>query len=124
MSTIFSHLSQPQPTRFQDVNVVLNRLLADVKAILLDQFVGMYLYGSLASGDFNPETSDIDFVVVTAAEPPADAIVALASMHARYAASEAKWARKLEGSYIPAKALRRFVLDDIPRPTLNEGQIY
>ncbi len=34
-------------------------------------------------------------------------------------------AQKLEGAYIPRRALRRFdPHDDTPRPTLNEGQFY
>ena len=43
----------PSPTPYPEVNAILNVLLADVRAILGDQFVGFYLYGSLASGDFD-----------------------------------------------------------------------
>lgn len=113
------------PTPYPDVNIVLNVLLSNVKAVLGDQFVGMYLYGSLASGDFNPETSDVDFVVVTAGELPDDTIAALAAMHARIATGGSKWAAKLEGSYLPQRALRRYApTDDTPWPTLNEGRFY
>jgi hypothetical protein len=41
------------PTPYPDVNAILNVLLAAVRAILGNQFVGFYLYGSLASGDFD-----------------------------------------------------------------------
>ncbi len=47
------------PTPYADVNAVLNELLTAVNSVLSEHFVGLYLYGSLASGDFNPETSDI-----------------------------------------------------------------
>jgi predicted nucleotidyltransferase len=53
------------PTPYPDVNEVLLTLLDNVRAILGDYFTGMYLYGSLASGDFDPRRSDIDFLVVT-----------------------------------------------------------
>ena len=41
------------PTLYPDVNEILNVLFSSVKEILGDQFVGMYLYGSLANGDFD-----------------------------------------------------------------------
>ncbi len=71
-------------------------------------FVGMYLYGSLATGDFNPRSSDIDFLVVTRRELPQEQVQALKEMHARIAASGLKFAKKLEGSYIPREDLRRY----------------
>ena len=52
-----------RPTPYADVNAILRELMANVQPILADRFVGMYLYGSLAAGDFSPETSDIDFLV-------------------------------------------------------------
>ncbi len=60
---MLSHIGGPTP--YPDVNAVLRLLLEGAQPILGDHFIGLYLYGSLASGDFNPQTSDIDFVVVT-----------------------------------------------------------
>lgn len=74
-------LEQSKPTLYPEVNEVLNLLLSNVKEILGNQFVGMYLYGSLSSGDFDPETSDIDFLVVTADPLPEEKVAALESMH-------------------------------------------
>ncbi len=53
------------PSPYAEVNEILLLLLTRVKHTLGKQFTAMYLYGSLASGDFNPKSSDIDFVVVT-----------------------------------------------------------
>jgi Domain of unknown function (DUF4111)/Nucleotidyltransferase domain len=44
---------------------------------------GLYLTGSAALGDFRPESSDVDFVAVTAARPDAPARAALERAHAR-----------------------------------------
>jgi hypothetical protein len=118
------HCQSTHPTPYGDVNAALARLLSGVRVVLQDQFVGLYLYGSLASGDFEPQTSDVDFVVVTAGELPDDKVAALGAMHARLADSGEKWAAKLEGSYIPRDLLRRYVPSDAPRPTLNEGRFY
>ena len=114
----------PYPTPYPDVNAVLDRLLANVQTVLADRFAGMYLYGSLSSGDFDPRRSDIDFVVTTTGELTEDVIAALDSMHTQIMSSGLKWAKKLEGSYIPQAALRRYDPDGPPYPTLNEGRFY
>ena len=65
------------------------------------RFVGLYLYGSLASGGFD-KSSDIDFLVVTEEEVPADLLPALEQMHARIASSGLRWSDNLEAAYIEA----------------------
>ncbi len=100
--------AQPNLTQYPDVNTSLRLFLQGVQAILGDLMVGMYLHGSLATGDFNPQSSDIDFVVVAAQPVCDDLLSALAVFHARLAASGLKWATKLEGAYISKEAIRRY----------------
>jgi predicted nucleotidyltransferase len=109
---------------YPDINTVLHRLRSNVQNILKEQFIGMYIHGSLASGDFDPQRSDIDFLVVTASELPEKMIMKLKTMHARIANSNFKWAKKLEGSYIPKQALQQSNPPDVPRPYVNEGNFY
>ncbi len=102
-----SPLDEPlRPTPYADVNLALRDVLASVGAILGDHLVGMYLYGSLALGDFDPRGSDIDAIVVTDAELSDSVFAALRDMHARFDASGSPWARKIEAAYIPRDALR------------------
>jgi predicted nucleotidyltransferase len=112
------------PTPYPDVNQVLHLLLTNVKEILKDQFVGMYLYGSLSSGDFNPETSDIDFLVITEDPLEEDKVAELKSMHERIWASGLKRAERLEGSYVPKELIRRHDPNGAPCPTVNEGEFF
>jgi hypothetical protein len=65
------------PTPYPDVNAVLQELLAGVQAILGPHFVGLYLGGSLAGGDFDPRRSDVDFLVATADDLPDELVRAL-----------------------------------------------
>jgi len=117
-------LGQIKPTPYPDVNEVLNILLSEAKETLGDKFVGMYLYGSLSSGDFHPESSDIDFLVLTT-DILSDAKVSeLEAMHNRIWATSLKWASKLEGAYVPKDLIRRHVPDGEPCPTVNEGKFY
>jgi hypothetical protein len=111
----------PNPTAYPDVNALLHELLSSVQAILGDYFLGMYLYGSLALGDFDPYRSDIDFLVVTTDDLPDDLFSALQVMHARIAARASRWAIELEGSYIPRRALRRYDPADARHPHIDRG---
>lgn len=112
------------PTPHSDVNATLDKLLSGVQAVLGSHFVGMYLYGSLASGDFNPASSDIDFVVVTDGELPDETVNTLGALHTRLAVSGLKWAPKLEGAYVPQRTLRRHQPGCAPCPQINEGNFY
>jgi hypothetical protein len=105
-----------QPTPYHDVNVALNLILSSLEGILRDQFVGLYLGGSLALGDFNPDRSDIDFVAVTVDDLLPETIVDLEAMHARLWATGTKWAMKLDGSYVPQKVLRHWTSASTPCP--------
>lgn len=110
------------PTPYPGVNRILQELVAGARDVLGERFVGLYLSGSLAGGDFDPGTSDIDFVVVTADELADEVIPALAALHARLAAGGDPWAAKLEGAYLPRASLRRHDPDDPSRPYVNEGR--
>lgn len=107
------------PTAYPDVNAVLLGLRLSVEKVLGNHFVGMYLYGSLATGDFDPQTSDIDFLVVTADELPGELVSALEVMHVRIAANDSKWTKKLEGSYIPQDTLRRYDPTQARHPSIG-----
>jgi hypothetical protein len=102
-----------------EVSALLEHVLSGVREILGLRFVGMYLDGSLAIGDFEPDKSDIDFVVVTEAELPDEIFRALKAMHMRIATRASKWVTELEGSYISRHALRH---DPRPRhPYIDRG---
>lgn len=110
-----------KPTPYADVNEILNRILTGAQAILEANFVGMYLDGSLASGDFNYETSDIDFVVATAVPVSPAQFTQLAAMHGRIGQSDSRWGIEVEGAYIPLPALRRYDPADATHPYIDRG---
>ena len=116
--------AQTEPTSYPDINAVLHLLLTSVQATLGDHLIGMYLHGSLASGDFDPQRSDVDFVVVTADALPSALIPTLAALHTRRIDSGLSWATKLEGTYLPQQALRRYTPSDALYPSLNEASFY
>jgi hypothetical protein len=82
----------------------------------------MYLHGSLATGDFNPGTSDIDYLVVTADVISDQRMASLTAMHSRIASIDSKWSSDLEGSYIPRDAIRRYNPGDCHHPRIERGE--
>jgi hypothetical protein len=117
-------LQTNRPTKYPEINKILDSLLQSSSQILGNQLVGMYLYGSLSSGDFDLETSDIDFLVVTTSTLPDKTIAELEAMHHRIWNSGLKLAGKLEGSYIPKREIKRHDPRNGPCPTVNEGRFY
>jgi hypothetical protein len=71
-----SAAAHQQPTPYADVNAEVHDLLPSLHAILGQQLTGMYLVGSLALGDFDPQDSDL----FTTPGARAEAAVALACL--------------------------------------------
>ena len=108
------------PTSYPEVNTLLQELLGSVQIILGGRLIGMYLFGSLTSGDFDQD-SDIDVIVVTDAEISGDLFSALQTMHARIYAGDSPWTIQLEVSYIPQHALRRYDPANALHPHIDRG---
>ncbi len=109
-------------TPYPAINELLQDLLGRVQEVVRSEFVGMYLYGSLASGHFQPDRSDIDVLVVTADTLAEPLLSALGTMHHELAAAGSGGAKKLEAAHLPAAVLRRHDPSHPPVPILNEGE--
>lgn len=94
-------------TPYPDLNAVLHDLVTSVQQILQDNFIGAYLQGSFAHGDFD-EHSDVDFLVVTEDAVTESQEADLQTMHERIYKLESPWAQHLEGSYFPKDILKRY----------------
>jgi len=95
------------PTPYPVLNTVLRDLVDSVQEVLSANFVGAYLQGSFAVGDFDAH-SDCDFIVVAEEELTDDEVAALQSAHERIYGLDIAWAQHLEGSYFPKSVLRNY----------------
>jgi hypothetical protein len=120
MREMTSSCASARPTAFPDVNSVLATLVAKISERLEDNFVGAYLHGSLAVGDFN-SSSGIDVIVVIQRDLRQSEIAAFQDLHrALFAELPTPWGQRIELSYAPADILCRWSLTprdppDFPR---------
>jgi hypothetical protein len=93
------------PTSYPELNQVLAGLVSEIQGILDHDFVGLYLQGSFALGDYD-QHSDVDFIAVMENELLPHQVDALQVMHGRVYDLDSEWAKHLEGSYFPREVLR------------------
>ena len=97
-----------RPTPHAKVNDLLRILLRDFQAALGDDLVAFYLHGSLALGDFDIESSDIDYLVVTKGQLSTVADDELARVRRRFKGSGIPLARRMDGLLTTESAVRRY----------------
>jgi predicted nucleotidyltransferase len=107
-------------TPYPELNTALRELVSGISEIIGDNFIGAYLQGSFAVGDFD-EHSDCDFVIVINDELDQSHIAALQSMHHRIFNLGLEWAKHLEGSYFPRDILRDYLKSDRDLWYLDNG---
>jgi len=90
----------------------LDRIVAafvdDLRATLGPELYALYLFGSPASGDFDPELSDLDVLVVTASTLDRLPFEPFAGLIERLARREPEWADRLDVDFVGRETLRTF----------------
>lgn len=100
---------------------MLGALRSGARSSLGSNLLGLYLRGSLARGDFIPETSDLDVLAATERPVGAAEFAALSSLHAGLASLPNPYAGRVEIAYVDRAALRRF-RPGLRHPTLGQGE--
>lgn len=87
---------------------LLDALVSEVRGILGDDLVGLYLYGSAVTGGFDAGVSDLDLAAVTSSEVEAIDLASLERMHDRFVDQNPQWRGRLEIVYIGRATLESF----------------
>ncbi|MFI0714369.1 aminoglycoside adenylyltransferase domain-containing protein [Streptomyces inhibens] len=87
------------------VQQVLPDLLHEVRSALGDRLVGMYLYGSAVSGDYDEGVSDIDLMAAVTGELSPDVLSALDAGHHRFWSGHPEFTDRIDLIYAPAAYL-------------------
>ncbi len=91
-----------------EVAYLLGVLTPGIREALGANLVGVYLRGSLAMGDFDPATSDVDFFTITERRVSADEFAALAGLHETLGRLPNPYGDQLEGAYVERSAAWRY----------------
>jgi len=91
---------------YPELASVLQRFVVGVQNALGSTFLGAYLVGSLATGDFDLD-SDVDFLILTNAELSDAEVRSLQTTHVDIRALGCYPAEHLEGSYISSDLLNQ-----------------
>jgi hypothetical protein len=95
--------AKPEPNASPIVGVVRDAIVDAIGPSL----IGLYVYGSFVTGDFEPHASDIDLIAVVR-DPPDGALVRrLDKMHEELVRAEPEWRDRSEVDYVSAAGLAR-----------------
>ena len=111
-----------QETAYPDINRLLDSLLSQMRYILREKLVGLYLYGSLVTGDFDPDISDIDLLAATLSDLNDTEVEDLREMHAGLVRDNKEWDNRLDVDYLSVAALRTFRTHTSYKPGISPGE--
>jgi hypothetical protein len=111
-----------QPTPYEAVNALLDDLLARIQAVLGEKLVGLYLYGSLVWGDYDPDTSDVDLLAALASDLSEAEAAALKQMHEAIVVQSPQWDNRIEVAYLSLHGLQTFRTEDSAMGITSPGE--
>lgn len=109
-------------TPYQDINKLLTNLLSRMQNILGEKLVGVYLYGSLATDDFDLNVSDIDLVAALESEIDDKEFQQLQKMHQGFASDHKEWDDRIEVQYMSVLAFKTFKTQESEIAVISPGE--
>jgi aminoglycoside adenylyltransferase-like protein len=97
-----------QATSYPQVNALLDKVLAGMQATLGDKLVGLYLFGSLVTGDYDDGISDMDLLAALTNDLDMADFNRLNAMHSTIVGSHPQWENRIEIAYLSLYALKTF----------------
>jgi len=109
-------------TAYPVVDTLLDQLLGRMRAVLGDKLIGLYLYGSLVTGDFDIDISDVDLLAAIATDLDAAEFAALEAMHESVVTETPQWTGRLEIAYVPLHGLMSFKTERSAIAVISPGE--
>lgn len=109
-------------TPHAEVNKLLPILLSRIRDVLPEKLVGLYLHGSLTTGDFDLGSSDIDLLAVISSDLSDAEVEKLRAMHDAVAREHREWEDRLDVDYLSVAALRTFRTQRSPMAIITPGE--
>lgn len=111
-------------TIYPSANDFISDYVTQVSNLLGDNLVGVYLFGSLTYGDFNPNSSDIDLLTLVKNPLAIKVIEKIEKLHKDLEQHHSKWKNRVESSYTPINMLGQITPPIAPRPYYGEGKMW
>ncbi len=97
-----------QLTPYPDIDKLLNDLLHQIRQILDEKLAGLYLYGSLVTGDFDRGVSDFDLLAATTTDIDHEEFDRLQELHLDFVSNHPAWDNRVEIAYLSVAGLKTF----------------
>lgn len=94
-------------TDYPELDKIFYQLAEAYKNALGENFVGLYIQGSLAVGDFDM-TSDVDFTIIINRELDAEELDTVQKVHSSFRNRDSRWVQHLEYSFFPLPKFKKF----------------
>jgi hypothetical protein len=111
---------QEQPDA--ELRKLLDSLLSHIRDVLQEKLVGLYLYGSLTTGDFDPGSSDVDLLAAISSDVSNTEFEALRAMHQGFARENPEWDDRVDVAYLSVTALQTFRSQTSPMAVISPGE--
>jgi predicted nucleotidyltransferase len=111
-----------QSTPDTEIEALLDRLIDEIGRSLNGSLVGLYVYGSLVTGDFEKESSDIDLLAVVSSNIEGETFERLDRMHTRFVEDHPEWEDRIEVAYLSVPALWKFKTETNSMAVISPGE--
>lgn len=112
-----------EPSRLpEEVRAVLAQLVLEEQRVLHDCLTGIYLFGSVVTGDYCPGASDLDIVTVLTEDPTVAVVAALKKLHYELIVAYPRWDDRIEVTYLSCRALKHFRERSFPAARISPGE--
>lgn len=115
-------MAVPLPAIEHTVEPLISRLRGAIQHQLGPHLAGLYLFGSLVLGDFDPQRSDIDLLAATTLPLSADQFAGLAQMQDAFVVDYPAWANRLEIAYMSLDVLFNITAPAGPVARISPGE--
>lgn len=109
-------------TPYPEIDRLLDDLLHPIRQILDRKLVGLYLYGSVVTGDFHQGVSDIDLLAATTADLDHEQFHRLQEMHLDFVKAHPEWDTRVEIAYLSVAGLRTFRTKETVMAVISPGE--
>lgn len=108
-------------TSYSDINELIKTLLNQIQTVLGEKLIGLYVFGSLATNDFEYDMSDIDLIAALRKNLNQEEFKMLQKMHTDIEVQYPYWKDRLEVGYLSLSHLKKPILN-CPMALISPGE--